>query len=244
MFHVQEFFKFMRVMKMIKKTALYLISCTLLVACNGYDDKPDQPTTPQPKTEFAVPALRLQTNFLNQDAILATGLDIKTGKPVVLGTVKGENIEPCSDSTIFASTETGNTDSKEVYSEPAEKTRNDKDQDCIKVVNPSADLKSVLNSTRSIIDGTVIKDGEIKPAKFIVQVSALFEGSDCITHYVGGVQYADGLCVKETQNCQDKYQANLLLIDLAGLCPDCSEEEKMEMAINSLNSKCKEVVTQ
>ena len=109
----------------------------------------------------------INPKFVQQNVVLSTGINAKTLKPVVLNAATGEELKSCGEVKIS----TGGTT-------PA--------TGCIQLVDPPEAVKNAMALTQPI-DGKITKNGVEKPAKYIVSVNVLYEGSNCETVIIDGV---------------------------------------------------------
>ena len=164
-------------MKIIKKALLLLLVIRGVISCSDTDPIPQ---------------------LIKQNAILASGINFDKGEVVALNSFTGINIVPCSTAdNIFVSGNLPDTKQRKVQYKPKS---DDKDGcNITQIVNPDDALKGAIKSTQSPIQGTVRVNGENKPAKFVVTVTALYRGSHCNTIYSAGQQLTD--CVNQEKYC-------------------------------------------
>ncbi len=148
-----------------KSAILLILSSSFILGCS-----PDNP---------------LQTLTDNR-AALATGINFVTTKVVALnpenGSVVPACIKPGDNSQVSRTTEKSSTDVDSKCN--VELVINDNTQA----------LRTALELSKQPIQGEIKKNGEIKPARFVVTVTALYEGSDCNGVYSGGDQVVN--CTK------------------------------------------------
>jgi len=107
-------------------------------------------------------------SLFDQDAILATGINFKTEEPVLLSSITGKSISPCAQITNHRGPRRISCD--------------------VKAIPPNEAVQRALENTKPI-PGEIIVNGKKVPATYIVNVMALYKGSMCMTHYIGGRQY-------------------------------------------------------
>jgi len=104
-----------------------------------------------------IPLPNLQ--LFDKDAILTTGINFNTIQPIILSSITGEAIKPCTQITCR-----------------------------VQAIPPNTAVKTALENTKPI-PGHILIKGKRVPATYIVSVTALYEGSKCITRYINGRQY-------------------------------------------------------
>jgi hypothetical protein len=115
-----------------------------------------------------------------EDAILATGVNYITKEPVVLSSLTGNHINPCTQTV------------KENYSSKNSSACR------TKAIPPSSIVESVLSSTQPI-EGKIIKDGIEILATYIPTMIVLYKGSHCMTYYISGFKYEFCLDIPHTE---------------------------------------------
>jgi hypothetical protein len=156
--------------------AMYLAAC-----CTN-------PTTP-PITEEA--SKDMIPSFFGKNVVLATGIDFQTGKPVVLNPMTGEQQKPCNSGTVIVNSDKNPRQALRQHATVkagADVASNESDCNT-QIVDPSSELLNALSSSDKIINGTIRKNGKDVPARFVVSVAALYEGSNCVTYISGGKEY-------------------------------------------------------
>ncbi|WKJ88867.1 hypothetical protein QZJ86_12630 [Methylomonas montana] len=122
--------------------------------------------------------------LVENNAPLASGIDFKTSKLVTLDPESGKHVPACIQPGQSKSDYRPATDKlgKEV-AEP---------QKCkveLIVDDSTPELKAALELSKKTLDGRIKKDGELKPARFVITVTALYKGSHCNAAASGGDQY-------------------------------------------------------
>jgi hypothetical protein len=119
-------------------------------------------------------------SFIGQNVILINGYNFETTKPVVINPLTSIEIGSC----IIRS-------NKKTTNPP--QGQPDKDYGRVKctseIVNPPPFLNEAIQNSKSIIEGFIRKDGKLIPARFVISVTALYQGSKCETYLSGGEQY-------------------------------------------------------
>lgn len=112
--------------------------------------------------------------FFGNNVILGTGINFETKKPVVLNPLTGEEVAPC-----------GSVDGR---------------GNCMTTIKTdNSELAAAIKNSGKIIEGTINKDGKDIAASFIVSVTALYKGSNCITYISAGSQYEN--CTTLQKDC-------------------------------------------
>lgn len=155
------------------QAATILLMSTLIIAC---DKKTEH--TPPVKQSPSVPAL------LKQTAIMAEGINFKTGQSVVIDSLTGKEVKPCTKSPTPGKDGAAGKDTRQ--SNQATGANNGDCQSQILSVD-----EAVMNAMKITgpVDGVILKNNKEVKAKFFVSVKAVFEGSYCNTFYLGGYQY-------------------------------------------------------
>ncbi|WFP51915.1 hypothetical protein PL263_07750 [Methylomonas sp. EFPC3] len=131
--------------------------------------------------------------LLDKEVALASGIDFKTEKVVAVDPETEEEIMPCNHSgadkpdgraSVAPSTNSNTADGK-----------TDCKVELLLDNNPA--LKAAIALSQKTIEGKIKKDGEQKPARFVVTVTTLYHGSHCNVVYSGGDQYEN--CSKHTR---------------------------------------------
>ena len=137
-------------------------------------------------------------NFLLNRVYYPIGYDFLTSKPIVLNSLDSTIVEPCIN--------------------PRSGDKEGKLKECnTKLVEPSAALRQAIAATKTPILGKISKDGKILKARFIVTVTALYEGSYCTTHYAAGEQRDE--CISLSRICRDALKAPVEVLEY--LNEDC-----------------------
>ncbi|SJM95573.1 hypothetical protein [Crenothrix polyspora] len=116
-------------------------------------------------------AIDFISNLFGKNIVLVTGVDFQTGKSVVLNPITGEAVTACDSQSTKAGCTT-----QLISSDP-------------QISNPNPELTSAINSSQKIIFGVINKNGKNIPARFVVTVTALYEGSNCATYISAGSQW-------------------------------------------------------
>jgi len=190
--------------KIIRQIAFAVISSVLVVSCCL-----TKPVTSEPTDSSNIDTI---PNFFDKNVVLATGIDFNTGESVVLNPINGESINPLTDSqqrlcnqdSVIVNTDgytRQNLTKQSILKRSAiTKNLNPKLNECnTHIVNPNQELTSAINSSEKIINGTVRHNGKDLPARFVVSVTALFEGSNCAYYISGGKQFR--FCADIESNC-------------------------------------------
>ncbi|WP_157198194.1 hypothetical protein [Methylomonas sp. DH-1] len=117
--------------------------------------------------------------LLDKRVALANGIDFDTAKLVAVNPETGDEIPACIP--------VGPT--KETSKKPT--TQTDQVPQCeVELIldekNPA--LRTALELSKNPISGEIKKNGDIKPARFVVTVTTLYQGSTCNVVYSGGEQ--------------------------------------------------------
>lgn len=146
------------------------------------------------------PAFKLTLNHLKGFAPLSSSIDSKTGESVVISSISGEIIPPCNDGGFL--TIQGND-----YQKKASNKKSTKIDCAIKVVDPSPELRSAIEGSNSVIKGSLLKNGKKINAVFYSSITAVYSGSICHTHQIGGIQRT--FCPTESNFCFAMYNGAL-----------------------------------
>lgn len=137
---------------------------------------------------------------IENNVTTSSGIDFETGKPVLLSPLTGKEIKSCGGINIDTNTEGYGIKMEKKELMKHTKEAKQENQGCkTQVVNPTPELLNLINSTRSIINGTINKDNKDIRARFSIQITAQYEGSECETFYSDGVQYE--LCTSLEKKC-------------------------------------------
>lgn len=115
--------------------------------------------------------------FIEKRVALATGVNFETGKIVALDPVTSKEVPAC----IPDAGERSN-----------DKSGSGKASKCtveLFVNDNNPELSNALELSKKLIRGEIKKNGKTKPARFVISVTTLYEGSDCNVVYSGGNQY-------------------------------------------------------
>lgn len=138
-------------------------------------------------------------SFIGQNAVLANGYNFDTAKPIVVDPITSITLSACHKTKINRS---GNKSGYKVNVPTQDNSSefigvNDFNLDCgTEIVNPAPFLNEALKNSQNVIKGTIKKDGKEIPARFLISVTALYEGSNCVTYFSGGEQYESCESVK------------------------------------------------
>lgn len=169
--------------KIILQIVITLFVSALLISCEC-----DNKVVPS-LTKQSVPSLT------NQTVILASGVNFKTNKFVVINSIDGKEVQSCANTIIKQNNDTTAQGSTQPNQSGMGKKQNDQPCDN-QIVEPSEVLLNVLN-IKDPIEGTIFKNGKNIKARFFVSVEALYEGSICNTKYLSGAAYTR--CVTQQQ---------------------------------------------
>lgn len=155
----------------------------LLVSCT------ETPSKPMSTDLIGIP------EFFTKNVILATGIDFDTGKPLVLNPITGELQQPCESEILVINTNKNTQKGLRQQrllgkTSPYKANAPTRPSDCnTQIVDPNQELANAISNSEKIIYGTIRKNGKDIPARFVVSVTALYEGSDCATYIQNGKQY-------------------------------------------------------
>ncbi len=116
-----------------------------------------------------------------ENAILATGISYETNEPIVLSSITGDPVAPCSKKI------------NDIYQ--SEKTKSS----CKTKIIPSSKALETALSINQPIQGTIIKNGKEIPATHIVTVTTMYKGSHCTTKNIAGFQFEICLDIPHAQ---------------------------------------------
>lgn len=138
--------------------------------------------------------------LVNNNVVLSSGIDYKTGKTIVTNPITGKTIEPCK--RPYTSTYTGKLEDNQKQKTFQNQEDDQKQSEC-KIQFSGKDvpdsLSEILNNGRQNYSGFLLKDGKKIQTNFSVTVSARYEGSWCLVLWSGGYQWED--CVTTKQIC-------------------------------------------
>ena len=146
-----------------------LLLIVFLVSAIGFINLSNSATAQNPITR----TIDFVSNFFGKNVVLATGIDYRTGKPVVLNPISGEAVKSC----YSLNTQSNNTCKAQLLSDGA------------LWVGVPQEIASALDMSNKVFEGTIQKNGKNIPARFLVSVSALYQGSMCHTYISGGEQW-------------------------------------------------------
>lgn len=133
--------------------------------------------------------------MVEQNVVLVSGVDYETGRLFAYDPISAETIMACNS-----------------ISTDAKRKQQMSKQECLindyEIRAPESVLDAIKTSQETI-DGSVIKDGKEIPARFVVTVSALYEGSLCVTEWSGGAQYENCTNVKQKCNFYVKFKSRI-----------------------------------
>jgi len=161
--------------KSIKQAVIFLVAFALM-SC----DKDSNATL-----DATLPTSTIY-GLIEQNVVLTSGINFETGKPVVFNPLTGQEVRACIDTATYS------------VKQPSKDGRLECNIKETELTAPPAVLDAI-KSSREIINGSFKKNGKEIPARFIVSVTALFEGSMCVTHWSGGNEFED--CVTVKQRC-------------------------------------------
>jgi hypothetical protein len=171
-------------MKFIKKIILPLVSLTGLISC--VDNNP-------------IPQL------IKQAVITTSGVAYNTGETVTIDPLTGKEIPPCgTTNNVFVPQNMSDKKQEKITSSPENKTElmhGSCNTQIVEFENPDIDasFKQAIKISESTVEGMVRDNGVEKRARFIVEVTALYEGSHCVTTYSAGKQRRK--CINREQEC-------------------------------------------
>ncbi|MDO9239429.1 MAG: hypothetical protein Q7U30_05385 [Methylicorpusculum sp.] len=134
-------------------------------------------------------------NLLKQNSIATTGIAFDTAKQITLDTLTGGEIEPCGTTDDIFVSNSGDKQPKEGVTSK----KNDPKKCNTKIVNADNLLKDAIKSSETPIKGIIRVNGEDKEARFVVTVTALYQGSHCATTYAAGTQRTS--CINKEIQC-------------------------------------------
>lgn len=140
--------------------------------------------------------------FFGNNVVLVTGIDFKTGQSIVLNPMTGEQQKPCNSDTIIINTDKYNAQTlrqQGLWRKGGANIPNNAGDCNTQIVNPNRELTNAINSSQKVITGTIRKNGKDIPARFVVSVSALYEGSECHTYISAGKEWE--ICSTLQQQC-------------------------------------------
>jgi hypothetical protein len=138
--------------------------------------------------------------FIKRNVILSSGIAFNTAKSITLDPISGEQINPCGTTDdVFITQKILRAIGKHLHAKP--NSVDEVAESCTKtqIVDANATLVEAIKSSEKPILGTVRVNGKEKPARFVVTVTALHEGSHCTTTYSEGVQRTN--CIDNEIKC-------------------------------------------
>ncbi|WP_020481888.1 hypothetical protein [Methylomonas sp. MK1] len=119
--------------------------------------------------------------LVDQRVALANGVNFDTAKIVVLDPETGQEISACIQSKPDPRRST----------DKAQSSTKDSGENCkaTLLIDDNPTLKAALELSKQTIQGEIKKDGEVKPARFVISVTTLYKGSHCNVVSSGGDQY-------------------------------------------------------
>lgn len=118
-------------------------------------------------------------SLFGKDVVLVTGRDFKTGQPIVANPLTGDEVPPCN---IQSDIQTSNSTGCQTA-----------------VIDAPSEIASAIRASNQIFQGTINKNGKTIEARFVVTVTALYEGSSCVTEITAGKQYE--YCTSLQRDC-------------------------------------------
>ncbi|WP_139306288.1 hypothetical protein [Methylomonas sp. LWB] len=114
---------------------------------------------------------------------MASGVDFKSNRFVVVNSLDGKEVASCGDSEIPSG--------RDAY----KNNESGKGDSCgVKIIQVDDAVLNALKVTAPV-EGRISKDGKEVNAKFFVSVLAIYEGSVCTVYYNNGKKYK--VCVPE-----------------------------------------------
>jgi hypothetical protein len=136
----------------------------------------------EPGSNVPIPRL------IEQKAALASGVIFDTAKLVVLDPDTGKEIQPCIPTVVsnqvYQSTEEKNQSDVSDIKSGAEKCTTE-----LIIADTNSALNAALELSKKPIQGEIKKNGKVIPARFVVTLTTLYEGSHCNVINSGGNQY-------------------------------------------------------
>jgi hypothetical protein len=129
----------------------------------------------------------LLENLQKQNVQIGSGTNFDTGEPVVFNPVTGKEVKPCK---------TSGTENTYAKSEPIHQ------KGCgIELVDGEETdfIKSAVKNSSKQINGKIRRDGKEIDARFFVDITVLYKGSNCGTIWKHGKEYycCHGKCTAE-----------------------------------------------
>lgn len=126
------------------------------------------------------------TQFTAAGAALASGVDVDTKKLVVVDTDTSQLVAPCKP---IGDVDKYPTDKGKYLAEAKGSYKNIPDCAVQILTDSNQALSAALEISKKPIEGKIKKNGETKPATFVVTVTAVYRGSNCNTTSSGGNQH-------------------------------------------------------
>lgn len=142
--------------------------------------------------------------LVQRNVVSTSGIDFNTGKIVSINPLNGQEILPCGNTNdIFI--DQNNSERKKVKQGSKDETHDEFMQkpcntQIARLQDPSleAALKETIKISEKPINGVVLDNGVEKEARFVIEVTALYEGSHCVTTFSAGQKRRK--CIK-TEQC-------------------------------------------
>lgn len=182
----------MKILKLKQITASILVSILLASCCVQNTYEKSTPSTYQEPATIS--------NFFEKNVVLATGIDFQTAKSIVLNPITGEQLTSCGSGVKIV-----NTDKNIPQTKPNQRLLSKNPPTSIQsncntqIVDPNPELANAISASEKIISGTIRKNGKDIPARFVISINALFEGSNCDYYISQGQQFM--FCSNTQSNC-------------------------------------------
>jgi hypothetical protein len=141
------------------------------------------------------------TKLLKKNVPLVNGIVFDTGKILGLNPLNGQALAPCdSGEKLLVFQRIANVVRQKIV--PNLKPKQTLVDSCkpSQIVDASPEIVRAIQSSSSPIQGTIKSKGVIKPARFIVTVTALHENSNCTTTFTEGQQVTN--CLDNEARCE------------------------------------------
>jgi hypothetical protein len=146
-------------------------------------------------------------NLFGKNIVLATGIDFQSGKSIVLNPVTGDKVKPCNSLGVVVNSGKyiqQTLRQQRLLGKAGANAPSDQEDCNAQIVDPNPELTNAIKSSENIINGTIRKrkggkDIDVN-ARFVVTVTALYEGSDCIDVISAGSQYEHCTTLKDDCN--------------------------------------------
>jgi hypothetical protein len=173
----------------IKYSLLILFATMLLVSC-AHVEHPDG----------RLARLLSIPKFIKRNVIMTSGIAFNTAKSITLDPISGEQINPCgTNDDVFITQKFLRAIGRHIHAIPDSADKGAKPCTKTQIVDANVTLVAAIKSSEKPILGTVRVNGKEKPARFVVTVTALHEGSHCTTTYSEGVQRTN--CIDNQTKC-------------------------------------------